>query len=60
MAKGHRSLQLELERNSLGLPIVSAGPVEVGRCRGAAEQPATAPVLHADSSVGALGTRLRG
>ncbi|CAK0893566.1 unnamed protein product, partial [Prorocentrum cordatum] len=62
MAKGHRSVQLELERNSLRLPIVSAGPAAAAHhCRGAAEQQevATAPVLTAESSVGALRTRLR-
>ncbi|CAK0856495.1 unnamed protein product [Prorocentrum cordatum] len=61
MAEGHRGVQLELARISLRLPIASAGPAEVRRCRGAAEQQAaaTAPVLNADSSVGTLRTRLR-
>ncbi|CAK0869723.1 unnamed protein product [Prorocentrum cordatum] len=39
MTKGHRSLQLTLERNSLRLPIVAAGPAaEAHHCRGAAER----------------------
>ncbi|CAK0881954.1 unnamed protein product, partial [Prorocentrum cordatum] len=62
MTKGHRSAQLTLERNSLWLPIVAAGPAaEAHHCRGAAERQdaATAPLLNADSSVGAMRTRLR-
>ncbi|CAK0836065.1 unnamed protein product [Prorocentrum cordatum] len=62
MTKGHRSVRLELERNSLRLPIAPAGPAAAAHhCRGAAEQQeaATAPVLTAESSVGALRTRLR-
>ncbi|CAK0835553.1 unnamed protein product [Prorocentrum cordatum] len=62
MTKGHRSVQLELERNSLRPPIVPAGPAaEARHCRGAAERQdaATAPVLNADSSVGATRARLR-
>ncbi|CAK0808372.1 unnamed protein product [Prorocentrum cordatum] len=62
MTKGHRSVQLTLERNSLRFPIVAAGPAaEAHRCLGAAERQdaATAPVLNADSSVGAMRARLR-
>ncbi|CAK0870594.1 unnamed protein product [Prorocentrum cordatum] len=62
MTKGHRSVQLELERNSLRLPIVSASPAPAAHhCCGAADQQqaATAPVLTAESSVGAMRTRLR-
>eukprot|EP00959_Pyramimonas_sp_CCMP1952_P003509 73837-Pyramimonas_sp.AAC.1 len=53
MVKGHRSVQLTLERNCLRLPIVAAGPAaEARHCRGAAERQdaAAAPVLNADSS----------
>ncbi|CAK0847992.1 unnamed protein product, partial [Prorocentrum cordatum] len=62
MTNGHRSVQLEPGRNSLRLPIVSGGPAaEAHHCRCAAERQdaATAPVLNADSSVGAMGARLR-